>query len=339
MTLDEYNEKVSIVQEALKLPKGEIVDCEFYLEREEFIEVFNFYDEALLHHSYYGITPAYVYINNRTTINAFACLKKDGNYFVSLNQGLVLLLIQSFKNNRDIVERSNIRLFEILEPRLDTQINNLMYQTLLHYTFYHELAHLIQNSDLLVSEVGLEENPRQDGFSEQQHVIELDADEFSSLCLGTHILQYSEKIFGEDINKEVLEGLLVLMCIPIILYWTSFSGFEKGLYFERNTHPHPIIRIFIIVSTIVHYCNQSLVQEERKFQLDHKEIIFQSLDITAEMEANVFGRDNVIDFIIRAKENTKEIIDYIDKFEGLRKKNTSLAVNKWNEQVDKRNQG
>ena len=127
MTLNEYNSRVEEITKALKLPKGEIADCEFYTEREEFIEVFKFYTEALLHHSYYDITPAYIYINSYTTINAFATLLKDGNYVVSLNQGLVLWLIQSFKNNRDIVTKSNIKLFQIIERRIDTQINNLMY--------------------------------------------------------------------------------------------------------------------------------------------------------------------------------------------------------------------
>lgn len=332
MTLKEYNTEILEIQKSLQLQSNDFFDCEFSPHKEEILEVFKFYNEALLNHAYYGIKPAYIYINNYTTINAFASYHRDKNkYSVSINIGTILWLIQTFKLNDCITHKSNIRLFQIIQPNIDTPINNLMYQTALHYTFYHEMAHLIQNSSYL--ELNLEEAPREDGYTEKRHILELDADEFSSLCIGTHILQYVEKMFGARLNQPIMEGMLVLMCIPIILYLTSFNSFKGELYFEEKTHPHPVIRLFVIVLTVIQYCNQSLSKEDKEITIDHKEIIFRSLSISSEVERKCLMRDKISQFIVSLKNNTKQIIEYVHKFEELRKQDVSLSVNKWNVQV------
>ncbi|MFI0429213.1 hypothetical protein [Mariniflexile sp. HMF6888] len=332
MTLEEYKIKILEIQKALELNMCDFFDCEFSPQREEILEVFKFYNEALLNHSYYGIVPAYIYINNYTNVNAFATYYRDKQkYSVSINIGTIIWLIQTFKLNHCIVNNTNIRLFQIIEPNIDTSINNLMYQTALHYTFYHEMAHLIQNSTFL--ELNLEEIPRPDGYLERKHVLELDADEFSALCLGTHLLQYVEKIFDNRLNKPIMEGMLVLMCIPIMLYLTSFNSFDYEIYFEENTHPHPVIRLFVIVLTVVQYCNESLEKEDKGFTVDHKEIIYRSLALSSQVETICFNRDKISQFIINLRDNTAGVIDYVHKFEELRKKDASLSVNKWNEHV------
>lgn len=327
MTFDEYSEKIKLLSGLLRFPIGEFFDLEFSPHAEEYLDVITFYDTTLQNYALYGIVPAFIYFNNYTSRNAKAGIL-NGNYLISMNKGLIFWLIKSFKDEPRIDE-IDIPLFNRLRPHLDVPISKLMYQMSVHFTFYHEMAHLIQQSDIIG--LNLEEIPIENAeYDETKHLLELDADEFSSLCLGSHALQYLQKLFGEG-GKPVLEALLIILNVPIILYVLSFYTNGKDFYLREMSHPHPAIRLMLITLTIVHYCNQSLSIKKREFQIDYKFVIQQALEMAQYMETEFMSTKRVETLIKVLRENLEDILKYVDYFNGLKEGNESLAVYKWNQ--------
>ena len=329
MNIEAYRAKIKQLSITLGLPINEFFDFEFSPFKSEFLGIFTFYTETLRDNHYYGIEPAFLYFNNYKSVNAKAGYF-NGNYVITINMGTVFWLISNFKRNELLKKSSgSIRLFKILEPKLDTSINMLMYQTGCHFTFYHEMAHLIQNSNLL--EFHLEEKPNnKEEFSTEKHLLECDADEFSSLCIASHILQYSEKIFDTNLNQYVLEGIIALISVPVILYLMSFESNNNSIYFEENTHPHPVIRLTRIVLTIVNYCNQSLIIENKSYKINQFHIINIALDIAEQLKFAFSNINGVPEYRKMISANRKEIAAYLKKIDRLQNGNDSLAVSKWN---------
>lgn len=189
MTLEEYREQIAEIINTVGLHRNLFSDLDGLDNESEFLNVFEFYKETLELNHDYGIAPAFLFFVNSDTINARAGKRVNNQFLLGINRGTINWLIDNFKSNDTLVSDNNILLFDGLNPYLDSPINNLMYQAGCHYTFYHEMAHLIQQSDYL--ELNMEENPQPiDIFDFDRHLLEIDADTFSALCLGTHIMQY-----------------------------------------------------------------------------------------------------------------------------------------------------
>jgi hypothetical protein len=184
----------------------------------------------------------------------------------------------------------------------------------------------------------LDEVPQPIEYKRRKHLLEIDADEFSSLCLGTHVLQYAQKLFPKTLNQEILEGLLIFCLVPVFVYMTSFGGGEGEIYFKDKSHPHPIIRVMLVTMTICHYINQSLNENGNEFSVDYNTVLNRILQVADEMEQKVFESPYVNDFIKTLKENLNEILDYVDYFDKLKIEDKTLAVYKWNQNVVQRAQ-
>lgn len=333
MSIENYRSTLKEIQDRTQLPSSEFFDMEFSPHGEEFLEAFTFYMETLGDNSDYGITPAFMYFNNYINRNAKAGFLKD-TYLITINKGTLHWLMDNFKlNNR--IESSDIRLIGVTSKFIDTAPSNLMYQMCFHFTVYHELAHLIQKSTYLESH--LDEVPKANDYSDRRHLLEIDADEFSSLCLGTHILQYAEKLFPTTLNQEILEGLLIFCLVPVFIYMISFGGGKEDIYFREKSHPHPIIRVMLVTMTICHYMDQSLVESGKQFSVNYNSVLNRVLQVANEkMEQKVFESPNVDNFIQSLQGNHNEVLNYVEFFDILKNEDNTLAVYKWNQNVEQR---
>ncbi len=238
-------------------------------------------------------------------------------------------MIDNFKSNKTLVSDNNIFLFDNLAPYLDTPINNLMYQAGCHYTFYHEMAHLIQKSDYLG--LNMEENPQPiEFFDFNRHLLEIDADTFSALCLGTHIMQYSEKVFGENTSKVLVEALIILFSIPIILYLLSFEGNSKELYYRKSTHPHPAIRLTNFLMVLTHYCNGFLEGKDSGFTVSQGDMFLSAMGIAKKLQQTFFCGELVADYRKEITGNRPEVMEYLSVLVEANGKLTTTATHKWN---------
>lgn len=329
MNFELYKNKIEEVTNKTSMDIKHIFEYDLSPYKEEFDDVFGFYQENLDLNTKYGITPSVIFFNNKGTINAKAG-KIDGHFIISMNMGLIVGLIDIFENKKDLIKKENNKEFLDFEKTLDSPIHHLMYQNAVHFTFYHEMAHLIQKSEFLEHNL-YEHLDNSLGFSERRHLLELDADEFSSISIGVHILDYAEKMFGKEFNSEQLKKLLIIACSSIFLYLLNFKSYVRKVYFEKMSHPHPAIRIMWIAFSIIGYCIRTLEAKGKNMNLTTKEIYNKTLDFSESIADQFFDDNPVTEYKEAIGENALEMKSYMVKYQNLKNGDGTLSVNKWNQ--------
>lgn len=327
MNIKTYKDQKEELINKIGFKKEEIFEYEFSPLKDEFDWVFKFYQENLKKNVKYGITPALIFFNTNLSINAWAG-KNKGYYIISFNMGTIVRLIQLFIEKLEVFYSDEDQ-FSDFEKLLDNPVNVLMYQNAIHFTFYHEMAHLVQQSELLNDKI-YEKCNEADNYSEIKHILELDADEFSALSIGGHILRYAETTFGDKINSSQFEGLVIISCSSIFLYLSLFQTSKRDIYYDESTHPHPTIRILWIIFTIVSYCSHSLKAKGIQIELDKESIIDNTFLICERVGGIVYENNHFINFKNTLKKERSNIIGYLQKLQKMKNKDNSLSVPKWN---------
>lgn len=325
-----YTEKIEELVKHTSFLKSFVFEYDFSPYKDEFEDVFLFYQENLERNYKYGIDPSIIFFNNKETINAKAG-KENGYFIISMNMGTIVRLINLFRHNSEILNENDHPELIKFETLLDTPIHVLMYQNAIHFTFYHEMAHLIQKSNFLQNSL-YEHLDNTEQFSERKHLLELDADEFSSISIGAQILQYAETTFGENITETHLKKLLLIACSSAFLYLLTFRSNRMKIYYEEMSHPHPIIRMTWIIFTIAGYCIRSLQAKGIEINITTKEIINDTLDFSEGVAEHFFTGANPITLFRDSMQNEAlNIFAYITKYQKLKENDTTLAVYKWNQ--------
>ena len=316
---------VAHILENTSIKKDEVFDFELSPFSSEFNDVFNFYNEAISRHAHYGIEPHLLFYRNASSCNA-AAGKENDYYIISINAGTIVHLIEKFREQSIPLNAEYID----FESLLDVSVSKLMYDTALHFTFYHELGHLIQKSDLLSHQ--LYERPENDKeFSIGRHVLELDADTFSSLCLGTHLIQYAKGRFKDDLNSNIVKKLIVIACSSALIYLLSFQTAALPIYYEESTHPHPVVRISCIVFHIVGYCQQSL--KEDGLELHIQEIVNEALSFTHSIISNGNDKSAVELYQAIVGQEADNITAYLKKMRAIQDADKTMSAYKWNQYI------
>jgi hypothetical protein len=325
-----YTNEVKSIISNTEITSDEIFDIEFSPSKNEFNVIFNFYRETLNISSKYGVKSSYFFFYNSRNINAKAGISKGFN-IICINAGLIIWLIENFSQQSKFNEKLKLRFPNIYE-NLDNSINTLMYQMTMHFTFYHELAHLIQQSEQLQKYI--QERPIEVlDFDLTRHKLELDADLFSSVSLASHIQQYALKIFKENIDNNKIESLIEIFASSLLIYLLSFKTAQENIYYFENSHPHPIIRIFNIVMVITDYCKKSPKFNELGIEIDSMNVFMNSIEISKNLETEYFGTSTIEAFQKTLKDQRKEIVNYQKTMEEFIPENFILAIDKWNETV------
>lgn len=293
----------------------------------EFDETFTFYQQTLSENEYFGIVPNRLYFNTDYSVNARAG-KSDDFYLISVNMGTIVKMIKSFKEN-PALDANASNGFVLLKKYLDVPIQEIMYQMSMHYTFYHEMAHLIQNSNLLA--LGLyEHSGGSEDFTMEKHLLELDADEYSAISMAAHVTQYSQNIFTDGISSDKVEELLVVVCSAILSYVLSFPTNKKDLYFKETTHPHPVIRITRIITVLIDHCMHTFLQLGIIVKINMMLVIVRTIEFTGEITKDSHGQNITEKYMSYLLNDGPEITAYVKEFDELGIGDESLATSKWN---------
>lgn len=269
------------------IQEADVFDYELSPYRGEFDDMFSFYQNTLDRDSKYGITPGIFFFNNNLDVNAYAKKTLSKYYVISINKGTIGTLINMFMERSDSLSTVLDEDFLNFEQLLDTSIGMLMYQNAVHFTFYHEEAHLIQKSKLLENTI-YEDTQANGNYSIEKHILEIDADEFSSLSIGAHIFQYAETTFGEKITVNQWEKLIIIACSSAFLYILSLnSNKDQNIYYHEKSHPHPVIRITWIVHTIVGYCVRNFIKNDPYNNLKVNDVVNKTLGFSKGVIQNV----------------------------------------------------
>jgi hypothetical protein len=171
----EYKNEVEEIIANTDFIDNQIFDISLSPYADEFANTFNFYRDTLTDAIKYGVESSYIFYSNDRVPNAKAGISK-GHGIIIFNAGLLVSLIQNLleKEEIDYVVKNEYAEFHKF---LDNPGNNLVYQAAQHFTFYHELGHLIQQSENLVSYLS-ERSIQEEVFDFTKHKLEIDADSF-----------------------------------------------------------------------------------------------------------------------------------------------------------------
>ena len=255
------------------------------------------------------------------TSNACVIIKNDSNVVI-FNLGLINKLEAVISDSIKLLMYENIASLTILVDEKE-KLERAIRSCSVNYLFYHELAHIIQNSKgCFNSEFTLEEKYAEEkNFDIKNHIYELDADHFGSV-MSCHTLL--EKLMNVQYHFETI---FLFNALTSLLFSTAnlmieFSGsFFPKIYYEKNSHPHPLIRIIV--------CNEQFLS-----------FISANLDVPAAFLETVLQRSSAmisqiqysggrkVNYSELYMENSKDISIYIDKTDSLNNNYQELVRHK-----------
>ncbi len=329
MTLEQYNAIQITTIADLPITDADIFDLEGSPMLTEVLKSFDFYYTTLVSEcAHYGIEHCYILISSDTSKNA-AAGSVDEKYVISLNVGLVHWLISKFQLGTTISVNADLKALDKLNKKLDIGINEFYYQLASHFTFYHELGHLIQRSDFLNDSIHERPTNNQSDFILEKHILEYDADCYSSLCLANHTVDYYERLFKDDLDKEVIEALTILSGTVICQYLLTFVDDIEDLYYKERSHPHPAVRLLYSLMAFCTYLNDAWDKKGVDF---HIETIFLNIFYEAiNLEADFLGTDNSSKLLDIINKERPALLRYITELHTKASNRKDLAVYKRNQ--------
>jgi hypothetical protein len=282
---------------------------------------FLFYYKELKENIGHNLEPSYVFIVNDRKFNAFAKKEKNGSNIIGINVGIVRHLYDLFGANDDL--KSSLKDKFSKFPATD-----LMFDTAMHFTFYHELGHLIQNSSVLENSLSGDEKVE---FSLKKHILEYDADQFASIVIGGHIATFTIDNLGEKVSSTDIEDVLITVCTSILFYLLSSPSSKHELYFEECGHPHPTIRIVNIVFTIIHHHLSTLKNYGVSAEIDPDKIVADTIKLAESLNLELIQQDRLSSMRTSIAANVHEISDYMEFLRFQKSGDRSMSTYKWNQ--------
>jgi hypothetical protein len=274
----------------------------------------------------YLIQPARFYIKNEPSVNAIATLRND-YYVIGVNIGTLITMRVFFAQSRFIFENSAVSDFKAIDGKLDTPLELLMYQVCTQFTYYHELAHLIQYSplnknsqsnkeklhtghEITTDEAYAMDAGTDDPYDLVKHTKEFDADLHGGYFICLHMIDYWKRL---DISYQTPKNLELLLSLGIAAVFSYFIFLLRGypnIYYEASDHPHPLIRILYIIDQFIKTSEKNLPVG---IIVDPADILQHVFSITQAAFTIDGGEDRVRVFADIYNAESAKIVDYVNK--------------------------
>jgi hypothetical protein len=258
-----YQDNIKELRELANIPLADIFNYEDSPIQYLYAKYFQFCQENLSEQCHqFDIKPARFYYRSEFDINARAG-KHNGYSIIGMNMGTIHSLYQTFYVQNHTFEKDKhlINSYRELGAKFDVPPGHLMFQLAILFTFYHERAHLIQKSTILSS--GLSEKPyelEQSEFNIERHILEIDADLDAAYYICSHLFEYWRKLPEKDQTGENLQKILAIGVAGIFSYFLLYFNQPVEIYYDKHTHPHPLIRITYILDRMIQFAQQYLME-------------------------------------------------------------------------------
>ncbi len=259
--MHDYHKIIEELKSKAGVPADDIFEFDNSNLKDIFLNYFEYCQENLINHcTKYSIQPARFYYRNYYEINARAGIS-NGYFIIGVNMGTVQEIYSLFYDNNNIFEQDeNLSpTFGTLGTVINIPLGFFMFQLATLFTYHHELAHLIQKSDIL--KTGITEqyvyqaNPE---FSIERHILEFDADLHGANATCTQILVQFKLLSIENQTEENLAKLLSMGIASIFSYFLLFFNDSEKIYYKEYTHPHPIVRISYVLDCFIRVAQENL---------------------------------------------------------------------------------
>lgn len=319
MAIANYFQNVQALKERLPEFNNEpIYDYSEDPLAQSYEEFYNFcMDNLEIAKGNFDIGVTFLYYSTVRSMNAGAKKTPDGISIIKVNNTIIEALDYHFHES-DYFRTAGLK-YEPLEKKCGLPLSKLMLQYCTLFTYYHELAHLIQDSPLNSNFTSEEVNVNIP-YSEEKHLLEIDADWFAAHNIAEHLIDFFSRLDESpetalDINLK--KELVVISLAGIYHYFNLFSSASSGIYFKSGTHPHFSIRLLMVNVLITNHLYKSL---DEPFRIDLKSSIQISSDLL-----NSLGLSSHTPWLEVIKLNEDAINNYISEMSSLMENKTNLA--------------
>lgn len=272
------------------------------------------------------IQRAKFYYSNNYSVNAWAC-SHNGYFLIKVHMGTIFKLNEVFTAKNSLEENDSLKKYKVFTERLGIKLDFLMFQAATLFTFYHELAHLIQKSPLL--ENGIDESY---SLSDQpihlpdSHILEYDADLHAANYVCAHLIDAWKNQKKEFKTTESFQNIVTLGSASIFTYFLLLKA-DDNIYYNANSHPHSIVRISYIVDCFINVVKLNLPVD---ISVNQKLVITETFKISNDIISRIDSNRNFDRFAeIFLKENDN-IENYIKSLIDVSSKAHFLVKNRIN---------
>jgi len=312
MELERYNNGAARLTSKRYIPSDWVFDYSTSTLAELFDRFYRFCQDNLDNHcNEFAIQPATFFYKNDISVNAAAGRQNDDS-IMFLNSGTLVTMYQALYNgNKAFLTDEYLKMtYTDILPQ-DTPPDFIMYQITIQFTYYHELAHLIQRSPQLSSFIMEAYALHGPGsvYDHEKHLKEFDADLHAAQMIYFHIYEFWGKLPVDKRDSDRLGKMVSLYLCGMLFYLSFLSGRVLPIYFEESDHPHPLIRVTYIMDIILGVAEQHFSDH----RLDGRVVLRETFNI-AERICKANGQDSIVEGyagIFMAKH--EEITAFINK--------------------------
>jgi len=274
----------------------------------------------------YDIQPARFIYTTGYNVNARARFSGGFN-IIEINIGTMVETHKRLSSHNTLFKENTeiIKEYGKLEELIKISLGHIMFQAALQFTYYHELAHLVQKPfEEFISLDEQKHEGTEDKYSALKHCLEIDADIHAANLVSAHVIDFWKKQQSQDPSQENLSKLLSVAVSGILNYFMIMGHCDKDLYYMECSHPHPVIRAVYITEKIIQVAEINV-----EFKLDSGAILQEAFQIT-ERFCEHHGLPNFaakFDKIFR--KNSVEIGNYIDTMDKFAYEFPNLMRNKF----------
>lgn len=282
-----------------------------------------------IHSEKENISPNIFLYTNSFEINAKAGFV-NGQNVILINLGLMKNCLLNYSENKKLNEFVENKFHDLIK-KLDNPISYLAFQLTTQFTYYHELAHLFQFCKKK-SEIELQERKTDDKYDLVKHKLEINADTYASIAIATHLQQYIDKIFGNEIDQKMASDTIKILGPCLLNYVINFSE-KTEIYIDNYSHPHPFLRLLNIILNISNHIESMPNLKEKNILLNGSEIFKNILEFYQELEDNAIFPTKFSDLVYKTEAFYNEILKYMTEILKFDSTDYEDAMEIWNKHI------
>ena len=331
----EYKDHTEQLKATSNINPTDIFDYENSTYKNIFQSAFKALIGDLVYYSkQFRVEPTYLFFRNTFEINAGA-LNRNNCSLIYISNAFVVKLYDKLVKDRKFIEESSLHEYINIQNKHPHNLNYLMFQCSIIFTFYHEFAHVVQQKK---NDYNFNENILNTKFDFERHILEYDADLNGCQFVSVYIQEFFKNLSKDLKNNENFKLLIYLGISSIIITFILFltNGFKdkydkklEEFYTEQNTHPHTYVRINYIIKHYIHVARINKVDLNQEDTLKEVSKIireyFKGTDIF-ENFANEFSKHIMLinEYEMKlslASRNKKNLVKYNFELFGFKKLN------------------
>lgn len=312
------------------LKKADIFDFRGLPIEEHYEGLYKFCRENLdINSEKENISPNIFLYTNSFEINAKAGFV-NGQNVILINLGLMKNCLSNYSENKKLNEFVENK-FPDLIKKLDNPMSYLAFQLTTQFTYYHELAHLFQFCKKK-NELELQERKTDDKYDLVKHKLEINGDTYASIAIATHLQQYIDKIFGNEIDQKTATATIKILGACLLNYVINFSD-KTEIYIDNYSHPHPFLRLLNIILNISNHIESMPNLKEKNITLNGSEIFKSILGFYQELEDNGIFPTKFSDLVYKTEAFYNEILKYMNEILNFDSTDYEDAMEIWNKHI------